>query len=315
MKDRGAPIAAKRILVALFLFASACTAGSQPERAASPPTSAATTPEETASTTRSSTAATTSTGRVEPAPPLPFELTEGEVVILAPEVLASIPHPMDVFTQGLEVRDGLFYESAGLYGQSRVRVFGTDGAELRSAANAPELFGEGLTLVGDRMIQITWREQMALVWDIETLKVVDQFSYEGEGWGICFADSRLIMSDGSSRLTFRDPATFEEIGSVEVTLSGRPRDRLNELECIGDFVMANVWQSDLVLIIDPADGAVVGLVDAFRLLFELDDPEGTGVLNGIAYDGETGALYLTGKNWPEIFQVRLVPAELPGVDQ
>ena len=302
MRAWGTRIDARWALAALVTV-SACATGLGSEETS--PSTVAAISQPTPATNEPTLATGTSTTPGEPQPMLPFELIDGEVVQLVTEVLASIPHPMDVFTQGLEVRDGLFYESAGLYGESRVRVFDTDGNELRTAANSPEVFGEGLTLVGDRMIQITWREQTALVWDIETLRIVDRFRYEGEGWGICLDEDRLIMSDGTPTLTFRDPSTFAVLSTIQVTLDGRAIDAINELECIGGYVVANIWQSDLLVIIDPRLGDVVGLIDATNLRYELIGDGEFGVLNGIAYDVEEGSLYLTGKNWPTIFEVRL----------
>jgi glutaminyl-peptide cyclotransferase len=243
-----------------------------------------------------------------PAPAPPFALVEGEVVELVPEVISTIPHPTDAFTQGLEIHDGLFYESTGLYGQSEVRIFEPDGTELAAAPVDAELFGEGMTRVDDRLIQITWREQTALVWDAETLAPLGRFAYEGEGWGICLDGDRLVMSDGTAALAFRDPDTFEALGSVEVTLTGRPVEQLNELECVGGLVMANVWLTDTIVIVDPDTGVVAGTIDAAGLQDALSSTEGIDVLNGIAWDEDTGSLYLTGKLWPEIFEVELVPA-------
>ena len=162
-----------------------------------------------------------------------------------------------------------------------------------------------MTLVGNRLIQISWREQTAFVWDIETLQIVDRYSYDGEGWGICLDADRLIMSDGTPTLTFRDPTTFATLSTVQVTLNGRELDALNELECIGGYVIANVWLSDLLVIIDPATGEVAAVVDAANLRDELTGEGEFGVLNGVAYDAGEGSLYLTGKNWPTIFEVRL----------
>jgi len=301
---RGTEIATKHLFIALLLVAAACSSGQESGQGTAP------TPEPVVVQTTSATVVTsestpTTITNAGPQGTLPFELIEGEIVQLVPEVVASFPHPIDVFTQGLEVRKGVFYESAGRYRESRVRIFESDGTELATADNSPDIFGEGLTLVGDRLIQISWREQTAFAWDIETLQIVDRYAYEGEGWGICLDDDRLIMSDGTPTLTFRDPATFEGSGTVEVTLDGRPLDAINELECVGGYVMANIWPSDLLVIIDPGTGEVVALVDATSLRDELAGSREFGALNGIAYDIDDGALYLTGKNWPTIFEVRL----------
>ena len=231
-----------------------------------------------------------------PAEPVPVE----------PAFVRALPHDPRAFTQGLVLRDGVFYESTGLYGESTVRIVdpGT-GRVIRSRSLGEEFFGEGLELVGDRLIQLTWKEGTAFIWDAETLAPLGAFSYEGEGWGLCAQEDRLVMSDGSSRLTFRDRTTFEPLGGVEVRRAGEPVERINELECVEDLVYANVWQTEEIVIIDPGTGRVVGQVDASSLLDRLGSTDGIDVLNGIAYDPEDQSFYLTGKLWPEIFQVRL----------
>jgi glutamine cyclotransferase len=169
------------------------------------------------------------------------------------------------------------------------------------------VFGEGLAQVGDRLIQLTWQQQQALVWSADTLEPEGSFDYQGEGWGLCFDGRRLVMTDGSSSLTFRDAVTFEVIGEVSVMLDGQPIDRLNELECVDGSVWANVWETDSIVRIDPASGEVTGVLDASGLITPhpaLFDPG--AVLNGIAYDPATDTWLLTGKLWPSMFEVRLV---------
>ena len=231
-----------------------------------------------------------------PAHPVSVELT----------LVGTFPHDPQAFTQGLVLRDGLFYESTGLYGESTVRIVdpGT-GRVIRSMSLGPGYFGEGLELVGDRLIQLTWKEGTAFIWDAETLAPLGAFTYAGEGWGLCAQDDRLVMSDGSSRLTFRDRTTFEPVGGVDVLSAGEPLERINELECVEDLVYANVWQTEQIVIIDPGTGRVVGRIDASSLVDRLGSTDGVDVLNGIAYDPEDRSFYLTGKLWPEIFQVRL----------
>jgi len=231
-----------------------------------------------------------------------------EPVSVEPVIVRALPHDPGAFTQGLVLRDGVFYESTGLYGESTVRIVdpGT-GRVIRSRSLGEEFFGEGLELVGDRLIQLTWKEGTAFVWDAETLAPLGTFSYTGEGWGLCAQEDRLVMSDGSSRLTFRDLTTFAPVGGVEVLRSGEPVERINELECVEDLVYANVWQTEEIVIIDPGTGKVVGQIDASSLLDHLGSTDGIDVLNGIAYDPEDRSFYLTGKLWPAIFQVRLTP--------
>ncbi len=228
---------------------------------------------------------------------------------LVPTVTETFPHDPGSYTQGLLLEpDGTLLESAGLYGESDLRrVELATGAVLESVEVAPEYFAEGLTVVDDRAIQLTWQEQTAIVYDAATLEPVGTFTYDGEGWGLCLLGDRLVMSNGSDQLTFRDPATFESLGEVAVTLDGAPRDRLNELECVDGAVWANVWQTDLIVRIDPSTGSVTGVVDATGLLDRSASPAADG-LNGIAYDAATDTFLLTGKLWPTLFRVRFIPA-------
>ena len=223
------------------------------------------------------------------------------------QVLAVLSHDRGAFTQGLLWDNGALYESTGLYARSSLRQLDrTTGEVVRAIPLDPRLFGEGLTQVGDRLIQLTWMEGVALVYDLRTFERLGQLSYEGEGWGLCYDGERLIMSDGSSSLALRDAQTFERIGSITVILDGRPVERLNELECVGDRVYANVWQTDTILRIDARTGRVDAVIDASALLAP-PDRLGADVLNGIAYDAEKDVFLITGKLWPRLFEVRFVP--------
>jgi glutaminyl-peptide cyclotransferase len=222
------------------------------------------------------------------------------------EVVESYPHDIGAYTQGLLVDDGVFVESTGQYGQSDLReVTISNGVPIRQVPLPAREFGEGLALVDDRLIQLTWREGIARVYDRETFEVVDEFAYEGEGWGLCLDDDRLVMSDGSSTLTFRDPETFDVVGTVDVTAEGVSVDDLNELECVDGEVYANVYHTDEIVVIDPETGTVTASIDASPLI---DDDDRADVLNGIAHDVGTDAFYLTGKYWPTVFEVRFVAA-------
>ena len=230
----------------------------------------------------------------------------GTPALPAITVLATLPHDAGAFTQGLVVRAGRFYESTGLYGRSTVRIVEPATGEVVSyVALGEEYFGEGLEVVGDRVVQLTWKEETAFIWDAGTLELLGSYSYEGEGWGLCALADRFVMSNGSSRLTFRDLETFGVIGGVDVLLDGEPVERLNELECVGDLVYANVWFSDEIVMIAPDSGRVVARVDASPLRAELSSSDGIDVLNGIAYDPDRRVFYLTGKLWPEIFEIRI----------
>lgn len=229
---------------------------------------------------------------------------------LTVEVVAAFPHDDRAYTQGLLVESGTLLESTGQYGESELREVDLESGEVERREALPQgYFGEGLAGVGDRLVQLTWREGVAIVYDRDTFEVLERVRYEGEGWGLCFDDQadHLVMSDGSATLTFRDPRTFAVTGSVEVTADGEPVDRLNELECVDGDVYANVYRTDEIVVIDAELGRVTASIDASPLRAELGDAPRAEVLNGIARDPATGALYLTGKYWPGLYQVELVP--------
>jgi glutaminyl-peptide cyclotransferase len=222
------------------------------------------------------------------------------------EVVASHPHDRRAFTQGLLLHGGSLFESTGLNGDSTVReVEPATGRVLRSVPLERELFGEGLGLVEDRLVQLTWTSGIARIYELASFDVVGEWRYQGEGWGLCHDGERFVMSNGSARLTFRDDDTFAETGGVDVTLDGRPLAALNELECVDGKVYANVWRTDQIAEIDPATGVVTASIDASGLLSE-SERAGTDVLNGIAYDPANRTFYLTGKLWPRLFEVRFV---------
>jgi glutaminyl-peptide cyclotransferase len=223
--------------------------------------------------------------------------------IVRPEVIASFPHDKEAFTQGLLLHEGAFVESTGLTGRSSLRRVMPATGEVQQQVNLDEaLFGEGIAQVSDRFIQLTWQDQVALVYDLD-FSPRGTFEYEGEGWGLCYDGMRLVMSDGSSRLHFRDPETFQLLSNVEVVRDGMPVSDLNELECVGSLVYANVWQTEEIVRIDPASGSVLTTLDASDLLTPAEREE-ADVLNGIAFDEATGDFFLTGKLWPKVFQVR-----------
>lgn len=239
---------------------------------------------------------------------------------LSVEVVQQRPHDPQAFTQGLLLHDGVFYESTGLVGRSSLREVDPSTGDVVRRRDLPDVFAEGLALVGDELYQLTWRAGKAYVWDRTTFNPVRSFDYEGEGWGLCFDGATLYMSDGSATLTLRDPADFHVTGTVKVHDGGHDVDALNELECVGDSVYANVWLTDEIVRIDKASGRVTARIDASPLREVqpgLTDPD--AVLNGIASvaagtggatdseTGEAGTLWLTGKLWPTVFEVRLVP--------
>ncbi|MDT7729583.1 MAG: glutaminyl-peptide cyclotransferase [Actinomycetota bacterium] len=228
---------------------------------------------------------------------------------LKPEVLQVLPHDPAAFTEGLELVGGTLYEGTGLTGRSVVQSGPLGQAPSTRAALSPELFGEGITVVGPTLWQLTWQNGFAIERDSATLAEQRRVPYSGEGWGLCHqpGDDRLVMSNGSDRLTFRDPRTFAETGAVTVHSGEQTFSQLNELECVGDAVYANVWQTDSILRIDAATGAVTATIDASGLLSAAERGQ-ADVLNGIAAVPGTDRFLLTGKLWPKMFEVRLVPA-------
>jgi glutamine cyclotransferase len=230
------------------------------------------------------------------------------------EVVSRRAHDTEAWTQGLVLDEkGRLFESTGLVGRTSLReVEPSSGVVLRSVRPPAAVFGEGLALVHDRLVQLTWRDEVAYIWDVETFELLGSHAYEGEGWGLCFDGQRLVMSDGTSRLTFRDPFTFAPLGSIEVTLEGEPLARLNELECTGGSVWANVWETDTIVRVDPAGGAVTGVLDAAGLVDPHPaDSDHRAVLNGIAADESAGTLLLTGKLWPQLVEIRVLPVPDP----
>lgn len=231
----------------------------------------------------------------------------GVVERLRVEVIGRRPHDRGSFTEGLVVAGGKLYEGSGLRGQSTLReVDLRTGAVTRSVALDARYFGEGIAVVDDRVVQLTWQEHTALVYRLSDFRQVATFTYDTEGWGLCDDGTRLVMSDGTSQLYFRNRSSFAVVGRVTVTNNGVPIDQLNELECVDGQVYANVWQTDTIVRIDPASGKVTAQIDAAGLL-SANEMSGVDVLNGIAHDPSTKTFLLTGKYWPTLFEVRFVP--------
>jgi glutamine cyclotransferase len=221
------------------------------------------------------------------------------------QILERRHHDAAAFTQGLAFVDGVAIEGTGRRGSSTVRRVGLDGSVLASVELDPAFFGEGLTVVDESLIQLTWQAGVALRWDLATLEPAGEMNYDGEGWGLCAADDTLWMSNGTATLTERDPADFSVRSEVEVRRDDVPIANLNELECIDGYVVANVWHSDEILVIDPTTGFVAATIDASALRTEINPTDAQAVLNGIAYLGD-GTLLLGGKLWPTFFVVELI---------
>ncbi|MBW1873777.1 MAG: glutaminyl-peptide cyclotransferase [Deltaproteobacteria bacterium] len=230
-----------------------------------------------------------------------------EVEALRVRVVRKYPHAADAFTQGLIWHEDAMYESTGQYGRSSLRkVRLEDGKVLAERKLESRFFGEGLARVDDRLIQLTWRAGLAFVSDLTTLEEHKALSYSGEGWGLCYDGTALVMSDGSSMLELRDPESMALLGEVTVLKNGHPVRKLNELECTGSEVYANIWQSNEILRIDRKSGRVTATIDASGLLSR-SEARRADVLNGIAYKPESKTFLLTGKLWPHVFEVELVP--------
>ncbi|HSR42585.1 MAG TPA: glutaminyl-peptide cyclotransferase [Longimicrobiales bacterium] len=224
-------------------------------------------------------------------------------------VVDAYPHDPEAFTQGLVLDDGVLFEGTGLRGRSSLRRVDLEtGDVLQRRDLDPDLFGEGITAFGDRILQLTFTSNTAIAWDRTDFVQEGTFSYGGEGWGLTHDGTHLVMSDGTATLTFRDPDTFEIVRQIHVWADGAPVDRLNELEYVDGHVLANVWLTDRIAVIDPASGDVVSWLDLAGILPPEDRP-GTDVLNGIAVDPDAGHLLVTGKLWPRLFRIELVPVE------
>lgn len=226
---------------------------------------------------------------------------------LAYEVMAVHPHLTDCYTQGLEFHDGLLLESGGQYGESKLRQVDPKTGEVLKERRLPaQIFSEGLTVVGNELWLLTWKAGKAYVLDRESFELKRTHTYQGEGWGIAYDGEQLIMSDGSSKLTLRDPMDFSVKGQIEVTRDGKPQDNLNELEFVDGVIYANVYQIDEVLRIEAKSGIVTGVLDLSALRDKLTVEKGKDeVLNGIAHHPQTGHLWVTGKYWSEIFEIRV----------
>ncbi len=231
------------------------------------------------------------------------------VQVLQPEIVNRFPHDPLAFTQGLEFDGDSLLEGLGEFGNSSRRtVDPATGAVLTEVKLPIEQFGNGLTVSDGRLIQLTWQSGRAIIADPSTLEATGQFAFEGEGWGICAEADRLVMSNGSSRLTFRDPVTFAEVGTVDVRYDDSPVSNLNELECVDGTVWANRWLTSEILQIDPVSGAVTSIVDASSLIPTDQSLGQEDVLNGIAYRSSTDTFFVTGKHWNTLYEVRFVPA-------
>ena len=225
------------------------------------------------------------------------------------EVVRSYPHDPNAFTEGLFFKNGVLYESTGLEGRSSIRKVRLETGEvLQQVALPAGLFGEGIVDWGDQIIGLTWQTQLGFVLSLQDFALLKRFNYPGEGWGLTRNNRELVMSDGTAELRFIDPQTLRETRRLRVMAHGKPVDQLNELEWVNGEIYANIWQTDRIARIDAKTGAVVGWIDLTGLLPAKERVAGhTDVLNGIAYDSVSKRLWVTGKMWPKLYEIKLVP--------
>jgi glutamine cyclotransferase len=222
------------------------------------------------------------------------------------KVVATYPHATDSYTEGLFYLNGLFYEGTGLKGRSAVMAIQPQtGKPLQQLDLPPQYFGEGIVDWGSNLYEWTWQSHICFVYDRFSLRPIKQFTYEGEGWGMTRTASELITSDGTATLRFRDPETFKETRHIVVKDGPRSIDQLNELEYIKGEIYANIWHDDRIVRISPRDGRVLGWIDLTGLLPNDQRVNGEAVLNGIAYDAQHDRLFVTGKQWPKIFEIKI----------
>jgi len=223
-------------------------------------------------------------------------------------VVHRYPHDPQAFTEGLLYHDGFLYESTGRNGQSSIRkVVLRTGTIVQQKDLDPGYFGEGIVTWKDRLIQLTWKNQIGFIYDLATFQQRATFHYAGEGWALTQDSRHIIMSDGTSDLRLLDPDSMTEVGRIHVTCDGRPVHRINELEWVKGEIFANIWVTNFIVRIDPASGHIVGLIDLTDLVNSTVVVSGDNVLNGIAYDAKADRLFVTGKLWPALYQIKLSP--------
>lgn len=221
-------------------------------------------------------------------------------------VVNSYPHDRTAWTEGLVFQDGLFYESTGMLGQSSIRMVDPTTGKIMNVENlSPLYYGEGISILGNRIYQLTYKNRICLVYSLKAFNQTSTFTYPTEGWGLTNNGTDLIMSDGSANLLFVDPDTFQVVKTITVRNNGVPLTNLNELEYIRGKIYANIWLTNTIAIIDPGTGDIEGMVNLTGLL-PAADQQGADVLNGIAYDPSTDRIFVTGKLWPKLFEVKFV---------
>jgi glutamine cyclotransferase len=235
------------------------------------------------------------------------QLRRGPAGISSYRVVAEFPHDPKAFTQGLVVLNGQAYEGTGVKGESTLRKVDLKTGRVQSSLSLdPTYFGEGITVLDDKIYQLTWRNRVGFIYDLKTMNSIGRFRYTGEGWGLTHDGKRLILSDGTSLLRFLDPKTFEVVKRLRVRGSDGQVDKLNELEYVKGEIFANIWYADRIARISPESGEILGWIDLSGLYPERLRRSRDEVLNGIAYDEANDKLYVTGKNWPKVYEIELV---------
>ncbi len=222
------------------------------------------------------------------------------------DVVNTYPHDPDAYTQGLLFTGKALFESTGIKGQSSLRKVDLKTGRVLKRVQVPEqYFAEGLTVLNNKLFQLTWKSQKGFVYDLESFQLEDEFTYDGQGWGLATDGCWLILSDGTNQIRFLDPVTLDVERTIEVFAGDLPVNQLNELEYFNGEIYANIYRSDHIVRINPTNGRVTGVIDFTGLLAPQDRNARTDVLNGIAYDAKKNRLFITGKNWPKLYEVRL----------
>lgn len=229
-----------------------------------------------------------------------------EIPVYTYEVVASYPHDAKAYTQGLVIHDGTLYESTGQYGESSLRKVELKKGKVKKKIDVPgQYFAEGMTILNGKIYQLTWQQGKGFIYDLKDFKLEGEFAYDGEGWGLTNDGHSLILSDGTNQLRFIDPATFRVLRTLSILHNNVPLTELNELEYIHGEIYANVWKTDRIVRLDPQTGRILAWIDLAGLRPDETLRSSENVLNGIAYDTESDRLYVTGKRWPKVFEIRL----------
>lgn len=306
-RRRGPGLIAACSLLVLGVLAGACQK-SVSKPGSRPPVSN-TSGSQAAATSPASAAPAPAASNPSPAAPAPAPASKPEgIARYGYQLVHAFPHDPAAFTQGLLYENGMLYESTGLYGNSSLRRVILQAGQILNRVDFPEgIFAEGITIFGDRLYMLTWKSQKGYVFDPTSLKQLAEFGYVGEGWGLTHDERSLIMSNGTSTIRFLDPRTIAVQRTIEVTQDGKPVDQVNELEYVKGEIFANVWKTYTILRIDPSTGRVTGTIDCTGIFTPKPDADlEDDVLNGIAYDAAGDRLFVTGKRWPMVWEIKLV---------